>query len=89
MTLKKSKDESLPEGIPKMALIVWEDACQVEGSVWVANEPKEYKPHLFWQVGFITKNEPSGIHVTEAWSPSLIANPTQIPRGMIRSIRYI
>lgn len=89
MTVKKAVSYPLPIDIPKLALVVWEDAAQVGNSVWVENEAREYKPHIFWQAGFVIKDVPEGIHITEAWSPSLVANPTQIPRGMIRSIKYI
>lgn len=91
MTKKKEVIKDPPKEAPKMALVVWEDASQISGSgVWVDTvEVRTYKPHIFWQVGFIIGDFPEGIHITEAWSPSLVANPTQIPRGMIRTIRYL
>jgi len=90
--LKNNKDAiPIPKTAPKLALVVWEDASEIhDGQVWVdATQVSEYKPCMFWQVGFIIRDFPQGIHITEAWNPSLVANGTQIPRGMIRSIRYL
>ena len=86
----KEFSKEVPKEAPKIALVIWEDACQPEDHVWVsAIGEREYKPHIFWQVGFILKDFPEGIHMSEAWSPSLVACPTQIPRGMVRSIQYL
>ena len=91
--MKKDKKDAvvLPITAPKFALVVWEDASQIhDGQVWVdATHASEYKPCIFWQLGFIIGDFPQGIHMVEAWNPTLVSNGTQIPRGMIRSIRYL
>ena len=81
----------IPAEAPKLALVVWEDALTItDGGAWLDSKiERRYEPHLFWHVGFIVKDVSEGIHITEAWSPTLISNGTQIPRGMIRSIKYL
>jgi hypothetical protein len=79
--------------LPRIALVVWEDATQLADGAWMDTNHikimKEYSPKLFSQVGFVIKDFPEGIILTEAWNATLVANPTQIPRGMIRSIEYL
>jgi hypothetical protein len=75
---------------PPLALVVWEDATQLADGPWMELvHIKEYTPHLFHQIGFVIKDLPEGVIMTEAWGEKLVANPTQIPRGMIRSIQYL
>lgn len=87
------KEITINPELPKIALVVWEDATQLADGAWMdANHikiMKEYSPKLFSQVGFVIKDFPEGIILTEAWNATLVANPTQIPRGMIRSIEYL
>lgn len=76
-----------PEGTPDICLVVWEDAKVVsEGGAWHSHADVAYTPYLIYQVGYIIKDVPEGILLSEAWSADMIGNPTQIPRGMIRSI---
>lgn len=39
--------------IPPLVLVTWEDARTLDGGPWVLNEPREYKPHIVTQVGFL------------------------------------
>ena len=89
--VKKVDPLAVPGEAPKLVLVVWEDALTIsDGGAWLeTKKERAYEPHLFWHVGFLIKDVPEGIHLSEAWSPTLIANGTQIPRGMIRSIKYL
>lgn len=75
---------------PPVVCVVWEDAkAFAEAGAWVENKPREYKPHLFCTVGFLTLDEEQGVHITGSWHADIISPPDQIPRGMIRSITYL
>jgi len=90
MKLKKVQEGLPPEDCPKVVLISWEDAKVIsDGGVWMTNREFDYEPHTVWQVGFLLKDDPAGIIIVEAWHKDLIGNPTQIPRGMIKSLQYL
>lgn len=79
-----------PDKAPPLVLVAWEDAKNTDDEVWVHNNTeRKYVPHIFWQAGFLILDVPEGIQLTEAWHPDVVARPTQIPRGMIRSIRKL
>jgi hypothetical protein len=90
--MRKSKTPKIerPLDCPPIALVAWEDAKLIsDGGAWMENRELHYEPHIVWQAGFILKDEEVGIIIVEAWHKDLIGNPTQIPRGMIRSIKYL
>ena len=74
---------------PPLVLVEWEDATQLDAGPWASNEPVDYKPKVFQQVGFLISDTPDGVILTHAWSDDLVAARDQIPRGMIRSIQTI
>lgn len=74
---------------PPMVLVTWEDARTLDGGPWVLNEPREYKPHIVHQVGFLLSNTDQGVILSQAWHPEFIAAPDQIPLGMIRSMTLL
>ena len=79
-----------PGDIPPIVLVSWEDAKVVsDGGAWTVNRELEYIPHIVWQAGFLIKDCEGGIMIVDAWHPELIGNPTQIPRGVVRSIKLI
>ena len=78
---------ALPKGYPSLYLVVWEDAKVVtEGAAWHTVTDITYEPYLVHQVGFLIKDVPEGIMLSEAYADGLMGNPTQIPRGMIREM---
>lgn len=85
-----TKSLTIPKEAPPLVLVAWEDAKVIsDGGVWMTNRELHYDPHIFWQVGFLIKDDKQGIILGEAWHAELIGNPTQIPRGMIRSIKKL
>ena len=74
---------------PPLVLVVWEDARTLDGGPWVLNEPREYKPHLVTQVGFLLSHTEQGIIMSQAWRPEFLAAPYQIPLGMVRSMTLL
>ena len=79
-----------PAEIPPLVLVEWEDATAIsDGAQWLESGDREYSAQIFWQAGFLVKDVPEGIHLTEAWSPACMSNITQIPRGMIRVIKKL
>lgn len=84
------KSEALaevPAGSPGIYLVIWEDAKVVtEGAAWHTITDLTYEPYLVHQVGFLIKDVPAGIMISEAYADGLMGNPTQIPRGMIREM---
>ncbi|HAV65670.1 MAG TPA: hypothetical protein DCY13_25260 [Verrucomicrobiales bacterium] len=54
-----------------------------DGALWVSNRDHEYKPCIFYSVGFLLLDDARGIQLTQAWSPDVVGVPDQIPRGMI------
>lgn len=80
----------LPKSSPGLYLVVWEDAKVVtEGAAWHSIVELSYSPYLIYQVGFLVKDVPEGIMLSEAWSDGLMGNPTQIPRGMVRAMKRL
>jgi hypothetical protein len=71
-----------------IVLVIWEDARTQDGGPWVGREV-EYKPYLVHQVGFLIKDSPEGIIISQAVAPEALGVPDQIPRGMIRSLKYL
>lgn len=89
MKTKKTAEPSivLPKDYPSLYLVVWEDAKVVtEGAAWHSITDLTYEPYLVHQVGFLIKDVPAGIMLSEAYADGLMGNPTQIPRGMIREM---
>lgn len=80
----------LPKESPPLVLVAWEDAKQIsDGGAWMSVRELAYTPHIVWQVGFLIKDVPEGVIIVEAWHPELMGLPTQIPRGMIRSMKKL
>jgi len=83
-------EPTLPSSFPGVYLVIWEDAKVVtEGGAWHTIHDVPYEPYLIYQVGYLVKDVPEGIMLSEAWSDGLMGNPTQIPRGMIRGMRKL
>lgn len=77
----------MSDTLPPIVMVEWEDAFVVDdGAAWADNKPAAYKPQIFQSVGFLVLDVPEGVHLTQAWSPNMIAVRDQIPRAMIRSI---
>lgn len=75
---------------PPMVCVTWEDASQMDSTVWVENSGKhEYTPHIHCQVGFLLRSTRRGIVIVSTWSQELVSQRDSIPRGMIRSIEYL
>jgi hypothetical protein len=76
---------------PKLVVVVWEDISVLEatGGAWTENKKQEYKHFLVQQVGYLIADVPEGIHLSHAWNPDLIAPIEQIPRGAIKSIKFL
>lgn len=72
-----------------LVLVVWEDARTMDGGPWVSNQEVEYKPYLIHQVSFLLRDQPEGIVLSQAIASDIVGVPDQIPRGMIRSIKYL
>ena len=74
----------------KPALIVWEDAGDLDVTPWTEHDESfEYEPLLVTQVGYILYDGDEGIVVTSAYYDETVGMRSQIPRGMIRSIKYL
>lgn len=74
-----------------LALIVWEDACELDDSTWAEHsEEFIYEPLLCTQVGFVLYDGPEGIVISNgAFPDGTVARRNQIPRGMIRRIEWL
>jgi hypothetical protein len=75
--------------MPPIVLVIWEDAKVLTEGAWAVNQEYEYIPHMVSQVGFLLLDVPDGIHITEAWHPELIGPVEQIPRGMIKELKFL
>jgi hypothetical protein len=74
----------------KPALIVWEDACDLDSTPWAEHDESYiYEPVLVTQVGYILYDGEEGIVLTNAYYDEIVGRRSQIPRGMIRSITYL
>jgi hypothetical protein len=86
---KKSTSIRLPVEAPPMVMVAWEDAKVLSGDAWVQNEEFTYSPYIVYQMGYLITDVPEGVIITDTWSKELLGPPTQIPRSMIRDIRYL
>jgi hypothetical protein len=74
----------------KLVYVVWEDASIITDGQWTSLEDRGYEPKLVTQVGFLVKDQPECIQLTECFMEGPYGgNITQIPRGMIRDFRAI
>ena len=75
----------------KLALVVWEDACELDDTTWTEHEDDfEYKPLLCKHVGFIVYDGPEGIVISCGMFPDgIMTRRHQIPRCMIRRIEWL
>lgn len=76
---------------PKIVLVEWEDACNLDAGVtWAEPEiPEKYNPVIHHSVGFLLLDEPGGVVITGSFSEAAFGPRDQIPRGMIRSITVL
>jgi hypothetical protein len=74
---------------PSVVLVVWEDIKTSGVEAWVENKDEPYAPHLVYQVGYLLRDEPEFVRITQAWHPDLIAPTDTIPRGCIRSMTVL
>jgi len=72
-----------------MVAVVWEDAKVIDSGAWAENKDHNYKPHLFYQVGFLLSHTEQGVILTQAWHPESVAARDQIPMAMIRSMTVL
>lgn len=75
--------------MPPIVLVIWEDARTITEGSWASNIEYEYTPMLIHQVGYLLLDVPSGVLLTEAWNDEIIGPVEQIPRGMIKEIRFL
>jgi hypothetical protein len=76
--------------LPKVVYVVWEDACDRDEGGWApADLPATYEPVLMHSVGFVVHDSEAGLILTGTVNPSCFGIRTQIPRGMIRSIKIL
>lgn len=74
----------------KPALVVWEDAGDIDDSPWAEHDESfVYEPILITEVGYILYDGEEGIILTHAHYEETVGRRSQIPRGMIRSIKYL
>ena len=74
----------------KLALVEWEDACDIDSEPWVEHDPThKYVPLIATQVGYIVHESKEGIIMSSAKIGNCIARRSQIPKGMIRSIKIL
>tara|TARA_R110000868_G_scaffold13422_2_gene62739 strand:- start:450 stop:692 length:243 start_codon:yes stop_codon:yes gene_type:complete len=74
----------------KLAIVEWEDACDIDTEPWVdAHEDFKYTPLIATQVGYIVYEGKEGIVMSAAKIGGSIARRSQIPKGMIRSIKIL
>jgi hypothetical protein len=75
----------------KLALIVWEDACEIDDAPWAEHdEDFQYTPLVCTQVGWVLYDGPEGVVISNGAFPGgTVARRNQIPRGMIRRIEWL
>ena len=74
----------------KLALVEWEDACDIDTEPWVELDGSfKYVPLIATQVGYIVYEGKEGIVMSSAKIGSCVARRSQIPKGMIRSIKIL
>jgi hypothetical protein len=74
---------------PEMVLCIWEDIRTHGEGAWVETKDTAYEPHLVHQVGYLLRDEPEFVRLTQAWHPELMAPADTIPRGCIRSMTVL
>lgn len=76
----------------KLAVVTWEDACEIDNEPWADDNTDifEYKPLLVTQVGYVFYDGPEGIVLTDGLTEAgQVSRRSQIPRGMVRQIKYL
>lgn len=72
-------------------MVTWEDAACLDSEPWVhtTDEPPKYSPVLVTTVGFLLHQSDEGLIITGAWSPDRTGPRDQIPRGMVREVKFL
>lgn len=75
----------------KLAYIIWEDASDLDTTAWTTHEDDfVYTPVLCNQIGFVLYSGEEGVVVTQSYnSNGEVSNRTQIPKGMIKQIKWL
>lgn len=72
------------------ALVIWEDASEMDGTAWVFKEEITLvNPVLVHEVGFILHEDDNHIVLTSAYTDVQVGRRTQIPKGMVRKVKYL
>jgi hypothetical protein len=88
-TIAKIPD-GLKKEVPDVYLVVWEDARSLHaGNGWQSREVQDYVPYLVHQVGFVIRSDEAGVHMTDSVTPDFTGPVSQIPRGMIRTMKKL
>ena len=79
---------SLPAVRP-LVEIEWEDAKALDFGPWVEDQPYTYEPFIVRTVGYVLFQDDSGIVLTDSVAEGMTGGVHQIPKGMIRNIKYV
>jgi len=72
------------------ALVIWEDASEMDETAWVFKEDiYAVNPVLVHEVGFILYEDDKHIVLTAAYTDVQVGRRTQIPKGMVRKVKYL
>jgi hypothetical protein len=76
---------------PPLVMVVWEDAQCLDSTPWVEmpETPVTYKPMLITTVGFLLHQSDEGLIITGSWHPDQTAPRDQVPRGMVREVKFL
>jgi hypothetical protein len=71
----------------RLIKVVWEDACELDGSPWVFNTEEEFADScVVIQVGFVLEDNEKHVVLTHSYTKDQVARRNLIPKGMITEI---
>lgn len=71
--------------------VLWEDAAEMDHTSWVSRDEKHdsISPILVHEVGYMLHEDDKHIVLTSAYTDYQVGRRTQIPKGMVRKIKYL
>ena len=71
-------------------IVEWEDACEMDATPWVSSDADFPIPALLVkQIGYLMHEDKAHVVLTSAYAEGQVGRRTQIPRGMVKSIKKI
>jgi hypothetical protein len=78
----------LPQNVP-FGIVIWEDHCEFDGAVTLADVAAKHRPETMHTVGWILKEDDKGVFVANEYYDESFRGASFIDRRMIVSVTHL